>query len=75
MSILFPFSSPTGQDADMVVSYLGVCGWRRHKAERARKMSDRLIDKGDKRADKNTSGFECHPGLCFRKGKKKKTSE
>jgi len=35
MSILFPFSSPTGQDADMVVSYLGVCGWRRHKAERA----------------------------------------
>ena len=35
-------------------------------------MSDRLIDKGDKRADKNTSGFECHPGLCFRKGKKKK---
>lgn len=35
MSILFPFSSPTGQDADMVVSYLGVCSWRRHKAERA----------------------------------------
>lgn len=35
-------------------------------------MSDRLIDKGDKRADKNTSDFECHPDLCLRKGKKKK---
>lgn len=35
-------------------------------------MSDRLIDKGDKRAGKNTSDFECHPDLCLRKGKKKK---
>ena len=35
-------------------------------------MSDRLIDKGDKRAGKNTSDFECHPDLCLRKGNKKK---
>lgn len=32
-------------------------------------MSDRLIDSGNKRADKNTSDFECHPYFCLPKKK------
>ena len=48
-----------------------ITGDLKTQAKRTRKMSDRLIDKGNKRTDKNTSDFECHPDLCLPKGGKK----